>query len=127
MFSIVHFYKENSVEGVPSSWVKSTDSKTLCYWPPKPMLKGKISNMVRCLDLPSASWNIFPCYVKATAESYSEMLSKAKEAEIASCLSSDDEDFQVLKTLNRFKRHPSLSLPSPPMKVRRTEISRVGK
>ena len=105
MYFIIFFYEENSVEGVPKSWVhKRSDGKTYCYWPDQ-YNKNKISKLVKDNAPLSETWKVFPCVVKTEAADYHSMLVRAKEAEIATTevSTSTDEEFAVSK--NRSKQH----------------------
>ena len=94
MYLVVFFKEENSVEGVPKSWVlESADGKTYCYWPSEPK-KYKVSKLVKDLAPFCNTWKLYPCIVKAEASNYQTMLIKTKEAEIATTeapSSSNDE------------------------------------
>ena len=83
MYSILHFPKDNSVEGVLSSWVKTLDGKLYCQWP---NTKGqKNSNMIRNCVAPETTskytWSLYPSVLKCTCANYEEMRQKVREAE----------------------------------------------
>lgn len=52
MWTVVHFVKENSVEAVPSHWVK----KTTCAWPKKDIKK----HIHRRIIVNKSDFNYFP-------------------------------------------------------------------
>jgi len=59
-FAVVHFYVDNSVEAVPSTWL--TVDKTSCYWPKKIPANFK-SVRDNPLSIPGEVWEIFEILV----------------------------------------------------------------
>ena len=78
MYLIVLFPNENSVEGVPKSWVTEKKGKQYCYWPRK---AEKVTAYVKKNEPPGKDWLKVTCVVKCSAETYEEMRSKVKEAQ----------------------------------------------
>ena len=78
-FKIVNFIIDNSVEGVPSSWIKTVKGQTLCYWPIK--INGtSLTNLIKALHPPKLTWSLLKCKIYFEANSYQEMREKCQEA-----------------------------------------------
>ena len=85
MFSVVVFDDENSVEGVPSSWIKKLGNQTYCYWPPRHSKdRLNIYNLIRKEITASTDWNLLTCRIKCETESFKDMRRKVKHSEIVS-------------------------------------------
>ena len=130
MYSVVHFPDENSVEGVPKKWVrKGRNDKTFCYWPPSTFKRNLISKLVKEVASPSEDWCLYPCVIKFEVADYNNMLTKAKEAEIATTEAPSSSDGEEPSTSNQKKRtlqsdsESSFDLPSPPPKRKKIQMN----
>lgn len=79
MYVIVVFARENTYEGVPSSWVREKKKKSYCYWPNVP--PTEISKMIKKCVNPASSWDLVPVKVKGYASDYADMVEKRKLAD----------------------------------------------
>lgn len=121
MYKIVIFPNENSVEGVPNSWVKEVGKATFCFWPKK---TEKVTHYVKKKEIPRDDWTMVPCIVKDIAETFEEMRKKVKSAEnITTAVESSDSDTPQTIEKKRRKRLFSTEdeeedpdLPPPPQK-----------
>lgn len=61
MYTIVHFIDENSVEVVPSMWVKTSNNGTSnCFWPPKHTFKGQaLTKALESCIAPDMQWDMY--------------------------------------------------------------------
>lgn len=77
MYSIVIFQTEKGtpVEGVPTSWLKTVNHETYCYWP-----KKDPSQLIRRYVTADPSWKLFKCKVLSKAATYEQMTKQRKES-----------------------------------------------
>ena len=61
MYTIIHFIDENSVEVVPSMWVKTSNNGTSnCFWPPKHTFKGQaLTKALESCIAPDMQWDMY--------------------------------------------------------------------
>ena len=108
MYSVVHFYQEDTIEGVPSNWITKLGNEQFCYWPGK---NGVTSLIKRCVPY-NKSWELVKCIVKYTADSYEDMREKCKLAVYSTAAeNSDEEQHRVISS-----ESDDVQIPSPPTK-----------
>ena len=76
MYSVVIFHRENTVEGVPSIWLKILAGKHYCSWP---IEKCKVRQYIKSYIKPSRKWDLIPCSVKRVVEKYEDLSAACEE------------------------------------------------
>ncbi|KAJ8030886.1 hypothetical protein HOLleu_27427 [Holothuria leucospilota] len=83
-FTVVIFVKDNTVECVPSSWVKKHENKVICYWPSSCKdIKRKIT---KCTLPDEKAWAMYPVRIigQPVYPDYQSAAEIAKKAEVTS-------------------------------------------
>ena len=129
-YTVVHFKEENSVEGVPSSWIINVNNKVCCYWPPKNVAGGITSLIKRCASA-DLSWSLAKCSIIFKASSYSDMREKCKEAAYLTGSENTEREESIVTEESDFESDSSEEMfPSPPskkMKVSNCNKTVIGK
>ena len=87
MYSIVRFVNDNSIEGVPTSWILNVQNQDYCKWPPKLPSFG-ITRLVKRGTPPKANWNLNRCMIKYRDLTFVDMRSRL---EASAYLATDSE------------------------------------
>ena len=115
MFSVVHFFQEDTIEGVPTQWLCKLGNDMYCYWPDKHGVTSLIKRCVPC----NKSWQLVKCTVKYTAETYEEMREKCKMAIYSTANENTEEEHERQASSS----NNELEVPSPPTKRKATSKS----
>jgi len=84
MYRIIIFDEDNSIAGVPSTWIKKIEDKIMCYWP-LVSSRERVEKIIREQLEPNASWQLYNCRTKGGSISlYSDLGYNLKEAETIS-------------------------------------------
>ena len=111
MFSIIVFKAENTIEGVPSSWVLNDNGKDRCYWPKS----AKVSVYIKNLQDPLPDWPLYDCIVKSTAATLVDMKRKVQALQYCSTTELDSDE-EIVVNHDQGSSEDDLEIEAPPNK-----------
>ena len=91
MYSVVIFHRENTVEGVPSIWLKILAGKHYCSWP---IEKCKVRQYIKSYIKPSRKWDLIPCSVKRVVEKYEDLSAACEEVRYLTATEEEQSDLE---------------------------------
>ena len=96
--------EKNCVQGVPTSWIITTDNGHACHFPKN---ISNIFNLIKKCS-PPGDWPVYSCIIKKTADCYLDMIEFEKEVTIVSesqnNTSDEGDDEEQLELLPVSKR-----------------------
>lgn len=115
MYLVVVVDPDNSIAGIPASWIKTIKQETYCYWPDK-RPKAKVKELIKNKSDPSSSWQLLKCNIKVKTNNYEELIRiiKVYETEKSSSEKGSVREHSESPVLSSYSEFDS---PAPPRKI----------